>query len=205
MGGAGRRGLTGLLAAALVLSLPASAGAHVTEQAGPLEVTVGWGNEPPLVGLENSVEVVVADGSGAPVGGPDDSLEAEVSFGERRITLPLEAGEGTGEFGAVLVPTRPGTYAFHVSGRVDGQPIEIEATCSEGTFECVLPAAEAQFPVADPSVGELAEGLEREVPRVEDATDTADGAQTLAVAALVIAAIALGAAGAGLVMRRKSG
>lgn len=199
-----RRGLTGLLAALALLALPIPATAHVTEQAGPLEVTVGWGSEPPLVGLENSVEVVVADGSGSPIGSAADQLEAEVSFGERRITLPLEAGEGAGEFAALIVPTRPGTYAFHVSGRVAGQRIEIETTCSEGTFECVQPAAEAQFPVADPSLGELAEGLEREAPRVEDAADTADGARTLAIAALLIAGIALGAAGAGLVMRRKS-
>ena len=200
-----RRRLTVLLAAAAAIAFPAPAIAHVTEQAGSLEVTLGWGNEPPLVGLENSVEVVVADDAGSPVGDAGDELEAEVTFGDRQISLPLEPGEGEGEFAAALVPTRPGTYAFHVTGRVGGQPIDIEATCSDGTFECVAPASEAQFPVADPSAGELAQALEREAPRVEEAGDTADGARTLSIVALVIAAVALGAAGAGLVVRRKSG
>jgi hypothetical protein len=202
----GRRALTGMLAAAALLAaVPGSAQAHVTEQAGPLEVTLGWGDEPPLVGFENFVEVEVADGSGSPVGGPADSLEVEVSFGDRRLALPLEAGEVPGTFAAVIVPTRPGTYAFHLTGEVDGQEIDLESTCSEQSFECVGPASDAQFPVADPSLGEVAEGLAREGPRVDDAADTADGAKTIAIAAIVVAAFALGAAGAGILVRRKSG
>lgn len=200
-----RRARIASLAAATLLLCATSASAHVTEQAGDLSLTFGWGSEPPIVGLENSIEVEVAGASGSPAGDGGDSLQAEVAFGGERKQLELAPGEEPGVFAAALIPTRPGTYSLHITGGVDGQRIDIESTCSPETFECVETAADLQFPVADPSAGELAEGLERTGPRIDDAADTADTAKIVALAAIVIAAIALGAAGAGVVMRRKSG
>jgi len=201
----GRSGRLVLLAlTGLLLAVPAAAPAHVTKASGPLRVTLGWGEEPPLTGLRNFVEVAVSDASGAPVSDLGDSATVEVSFGEERITLPLLPAERPGEFRAVLVPTRPGTYAFHLTGTVKGRAIDATSTCSEETFECVAAASEVQFPVKDPSTGELAQRLDRELPRAEGAEDSADSAERIAIAALVLAALALaGALWFGLRARRE--
>jgi len=183
-----------VLLALAVLLVPAAAPAHVTQNSGPVRVTLGWGSEPPFTGLENSVEVTVSGPSGAPVGDLGDAAAVEVTFGGERITLPLVPGERAGEFEAVLVPTRPGTYAFRVTGTDEGRAIDVSATCSEATFECVAAASEVQFPVKDPSTGEVAERLESELARAGGARDTADGAERIAIAALAIAVLALGAA-----------
>jgi hypothetical protein len=182
----------------------ATASAHVEKQSGPFRVELGWGVEPPLTGLDNFVQVEVADAAGAPVAVPAGALSAEVAYGASAVTLPLVPAEEPGELRAELVPTRPGTYAFHVSGTVRGRGVAVGATCSEATFECVEDASGAEFPVKDPSSGELAQRLLRESERVRQASDDADGARSLAVVALAIAAAAIAiAVGVGLRGRKR--
>jgi hypothetical protein len=191
--------LSGLL---LTLAVPASA--HVETKSGPFRVTMGWGEEPARSGSENFVEVGVSDASGAPVKARAGALEVEVSFGDAVSTLPLVPGDAPGQFRAVIVPTRPGTYGFHVTGAIKGRNIDAQAMCSARTFDCVTDISEVQFPARDPSTGQLAQRLTRALPRAERAEDRADSARGIALAAIVVAALALVAAAAlGLRGRRK--
>jgi hypothetical protein len=203
---AGRRRWGPVLAAAtLAVVVAPAASAHVVRTVGPYSVEMGWGNEPPLAGFENFVEVKVT-GPGGPVAdlGPDAAVA--VSFGDAQKQVPLLPTEEPGEFHATLVPTRPGTYALQVEATVDGREISTGAKCSEGTFDCVIGASEVQFPVADPTAGEVADRVSNTLPRAEEAADDADSAKRLAIAAIAIAAIALGGAvGLTLRGRRQSG
>jgi hypothetical protein len=183
----------GLLGA---LALASAAAAHVTQSSGQFEVEMGWGNEPPIASSENFVEVGVARGGGAPVAVPAGALSVEVGFGEGGVTLPLAPTDDPGSLRADLTPTRPGTYGFHVTGTVEDQMLDVRATCSETTFECVKASAGTEFPVKDPSSGELAERLAREAARVEAASNQADSAKNTATLALAAAALALGLAAA---------
>jgi hypothetical protein len=178
---------------AIAFALPAGAAAHVEKRSGPFRVTMGWGEEPAYSGAPNFVEVTVADAAGTPVAVPPGALDAEVSFGQAAavITLPLVLTGERGRLRATMVPTRPGTYRFHVTGTVRGRPVDARATCSGATFDCVSSATAVQFPAKDPSNGELAERIERGLPRAERAADRADSGHTLAIAALVVAALAL--------------
>jgi hypothetical protein len=182
------RGVTALL---LTVSHPALA--HETQSVKQYRLTLGWGDEPAYSGYKNSVDVDLADGAGAPVtdlGG--GSLAVEVSFGDERIVLPLlPSGQRPGRFRAGLVPTRAGTYTFHVTGTVKGQTIDARSTCSEQTFHCVSDVSELQFPTKDPSAGQLALSIERALPRAERALDVASNARSTAIAAVVVAALAL--------------
>jgi len=181
--------------AALLLTLPAPASAHVTQSADRFRLTIGWGEEPAYSGLRNSVEVDVADAAGKPVTDLRGPFSVEVSFGDDRLVLPLRPAAGEpGKFGASLVPTRPGTYTFRVVGRVQGQTIDVRSTCSDQTFDCVTDVSEVQFPAKDPSAGQLAEGVGRALPRAERALSTSVSAQNLAIAAIAVAALALAAA-----------
>lgn len=195
-----------LILTGLLLVFAASAPAHVERKAGPFRVTMGWGREPARSGSENFVDVAVTDASGRPVEARAGALEVEVSFGQALITLPLVPAAGRGRFSAAIVPTRPGTYGFHVTGAIKGRNLDAEATCSGSTFDCVTDISEVQFPAKDPSTGALAQRLARALPRAERAEDSADSARSLAVVAIVVAALALAAAIAlGLRARRKPG
>ena len=183
--------LLGTVVVALLGFGAAQAPAHVTERSGAFEVELGWGEEPPQVGADNFVEVTVADVHGNPVSVPSEALSVEVVYGDAAVTLPLAPTAVPGALEAPLTPTRPGTYRFDVSGSVGGRQLEVSATCSESTFECVDSASGAEFPVRDPSTGELAARLRSEADRVEAADDRADDARTLAIVALALAAVAL--------------
>jgi hypothetical protein len=175
----------------LALGLAAPASAHVTKTSGPFRVSMGWGNEPPIAGSANFVQVEISDASGAPVAAERSALDVQVSFGGVRVSLPLVPSERPGELRAPLVPTRPGSYAFHIGGTLRGRGIDLASTCSEATFDCVAPVSDLEFPVKDPSIGEVAQRVSRELPRAERAADTADSARRVAIAAIALAAIAV--------------
>jgi hypothetical protein len=199
-----------VLAAFLSALLTIGAGlaqAHVAKRSGPFEVELGWGEEPPFVDADNSVELEVADAhSGAPVAVPAGALAVEVAYGGTSVTLPLAPATAPGTLEAPITPTRPGTYSFSVTGDVQGHPLDVSATCSQSTFECVEANAGDEFPVKDPSAGELAQRANSEAQRLEDTSDRADGARTLAQIALALGAVglAMGVAALAIVRRRGS-
>jgi hypothetical protein len=178
---------------ALLLTPARSVSAHEMKTIGPFHLMIGWGDEPAFGGLKNSVEVDISE-AGMPVIDIGGSLSVEVIFGEARVMLPLlPARERPGKLRAWLVPTRPGTYAFHITGMVKGQPIDITSTCSSRTFSCVEDVSDVQFPVKDPSTGQLAERVGRDLPRAERATETATTARNVGFGAIALALLALGA------------
>ncbi len=172
----------------------ATIGAHEKKISGALDLVIGWGEEPAFTGSRNSVVVTVSDRQG-PLKDPAASLSVEIVFGSERITLPLDPVlNRPHEFRAWLVPTRAGTYAFHVTGKIRGQAIDVTSTCAENTFHCVEEASEIQFPVKDPSAGQLADRIDRSLPRAELATETAASARLLAITALGISIVGAAAA-----------
>lgn len=187
--------LTALLAGAAL----APASGHETRGAGDLRFVVGWGDEPPFTGLKNSVQVTVVEANGGPaVTDVGDSLKVEVSKGSAKMTLPLDpTGPSTpGDYRAWLTPTRPGAYTFRLFGSVRGQAVDESFTSSPATFDEVEDVAGIQFPAKDPSTGELATRIDREVPRMQARTDSVD-ARLREAADRVDTAQALGLAGAG--------
>jgi hypothetical protein len=179
-----------VVAAALVAATGASG--HLRTISGGFRLEVGWVQEPAYVGSVNAIEVAVSDPrSGAPVLAPN-SLVVQVSYGDRRISLPLQpSDEQPGTFTAPLEPTAAGTYAFHVSGAIRGRQIDVVATCSERTFDCVSLPSAIQFPATVPTADQQALAVSRALQRAQDATDSAGTSRTIAVVALVLAVLAV--------------
>lgn len=191
----------------------APASAHETRAAGPVRFVVGWGDEPSFTGFKNSVQVSVSETNGSPVTDLGDGLTVEVIKGEDKTTLPLVpnfrvGGFGTpGDYRAWLTPTRPGGYTFHLTGTVRGQKVDETFTSSKTTFNDVEDVTSIAFPAKDPSTGQLATRIDREVPRLEaavrEAEDQADSARTLALVGVAVGAIGLLAAAAALMVARR--
>jgi hypothetical protein len=175
------------------------AAAHEKQEIGPLRLEIGWLEEPAYAGLPNAVEVTAARG-GRPI--RDADLTVVVAFGERSSAtrsqpLALEPVlQEPGEFRAFLIPTRPGTYSFELSGTAGGVRVQESFTSGEKTFDDVRTATEAQFPAQDPTQGELAQRLERIDARLAElraslGEDQGAGASVLSWVALGVAAAAL--------------
>jgi hypothetical protein len=185
-----RGGLTVSLSAAL-LALSASIPAIDKQTVGTMHLTIGWGDESAFAGSRNSIDVSVADANGAPVADPTNTLKVEVSFGDRRLRLPLMPVERhPGMYRAWIVPSRAGSYAFHISGRLKGEAIDITSACSEKTFQCVMEPGEVQFPEKDPTAAQLAETVSHSQARVQLAIDDATEARLISFVALAISGAA---------------
>ena len=64
-------------------------------------------------------------------------------------TYDAAAGTGVpGEYAALIIPTAPGDYTFHVTGKVEGVKVDLEAASSPGTFS---PVEDAQAANSSPS------------------------------------------------------
>jgi len=178
---------------AVMLAGVASASAHERKISGPYTLTIGWGDEPAFTGFRNAVELDVVETAGGAV--PDltgAAMTVDVSFGDQHVALPLRpVFRQPGKLRAFLLPTRAGTYSFHFSGTIKGLAIEATSTCSDTTFACVADAAAIQFPAKDPSTGQLAERMDRTLPRADAASSGASLARTIAIAAFIVAVLAL--------------
>src|SRR5215510_10206139 len=182
-----RRGGLAVSLSAALLALSAPIRAVDKQTVGTIQLSIGWGDESAFAGSRNSIDVAVTDSAGAPVAGPMNTLNVEVSFGERRLRLPLLPVERQpGMYRAWIVPSRAGSYAFHISGRLKGEAIDITSACSEKTFQCVTESGEVQFPEKDPTSAQLSETVSHSQTRVQHAIDDAAEARMISFVALVI-------------------
>jgi hypothetical protein len=200
-----RRRIIAASTVALIVALPAVATAHETRQVGDHEVVVGWSNEPAFAGFGNEVQVVISHGR-QPV--EEAELEAVVAFGEEDsdVTtdpIPLEpAFDSPGEYLGYIIPTRPGTYSFHVTGTVEGEEFDETFTSGPDTFSDIENPTAVEFPEQDPTRGEIAGAVDQITGRIdvlraevaaaaEEANDPDPLTMWIAIGAGVVAVIAL--------------
>ncbi len=170
------------------------------------------------------MELLLSKG-GNPVTDLGDTLSVSVGFGDQSKDLPVEPFFEIGEFGtpgdyrAWFIPTRAGQYSFHFTGTIHGTKIDETFTSGPKTFDDVVNPADAEFPVQDPTNGELADRIDREIPRLESsisdakaaadqavasAADDASSARNLALIGVVLGALGLIAAIAAIAMTRRT-
>jgi len=193
--------LLAMLACMAVAVFPVPADAHETKEVGGYSFVVGWGIEPAYVGQLNSIQLIVTHkADGDPVNDPGARLSVIVTYGKEEIEMDLvptfsgDLGTGTpGEYRALLIPTAPGDYTFHVTGTIGGAKVNEKVTSSPKTFSPVEEASAAQFPAKVPGVEQVAQRLDAELPRL--ATDSEVSSAVSSARTLGYIGIAVGAAG----------
>ncbi len=191
------------LAVVMPFAVSTAAMAHEHRTVGPIEMTVGWADEPTFAGFKNGVQLLLKDKAGKAITDLGDTLKVEVIFGNQKTAaLPIERAFGKsygtpGDYRATIVPTRPGNYTFHFTGAIGDQKIDQSFTTSDTTFDPVQETTAVEFPVKDPSPGDLAGRIERLSPRVDAAQSAAGDAGSAAAQAKMfgIAGIVIGAVG----------
>ena len=203
---------TAVLCVALgVLAVPVLA--HETATAGDLALELGWGTEPAYAGQLNSVQLIVTHkADGDPINDAGALLAATVSYGDQQQEFQLtptydaEAGTGTpGEYAALVIPTAPGDYTFHVTGTVEGVKVDLKVASSPKTFSPVEDASAAQFPVKVPGTDQVAQRLDKELARVataDDVTSQVSSAKTLGYVGIAVGAVGVVLAAVALLRRR---
>jgi len=185
------------LCGVLIVLLAATATAHESRQVGAYTFEVGFLDEPVYVGQRSGLELAVTKG-GTPVEGLERTLKAEVKYGPATMALDLvPAAEGAAGYTATFIPTAAGKYTFHLSGTVEGTPVDESFTSSPTGFDEVRESASGQFPVVLPTTAELA----ADAKRGADAAALVPVALGAGVAGIVVGLLALGI---GLAGRRRT-
>ncbi len=204
-----RIGSAALLGGLLLLCSAAPASAHVAREVGNYHFLVGWGAEPAIAGQLNSVQLVLTSrGTAKPVLDLSSAFRVTVEFGTQKMSLALEptfdpdSGVGTpGDYRAWLIPTAPGNYTFHFTGKIGPQSVDESFTSSPTTFATVEDPASIQFPVKAPSSTQLAQRLDAQLPRLATA-DQVSTARTFGLIGIALGALGLVVAGVAVARRK---
>jgi hypothetical protein len=166
---------------------------HERRAVGPYTFVVGWISEPAYVNVANGLSLDVTETSGSkPVEGLVTTLRAEVIVGggAKKMTLALATDEATpGHYEGHFIPTKAGDYIFHIFGDAGSTKVDERFESGPNTFDGAISTDPLQFPDRLPANADLAARL--------------DQLQTLVIAGIVLAALALVASAAGLVVRRR--
>ena len=154
--------------------------AHITKVYGNYLVQVGWDNEPVYTGLVNAAQVTIKKGSGdaaKPVINALKDLQISVKYGS--VTKPLDflpSNTVDGQYHAVLIPTKVGTYSLVFSGTVEGQAVDDEIPLDDVASVDTLnfPPSTGSSQDATANVGQLDTLVNQLTSDIEDAKNNAD-------------------------------
>jgi hypothetical protein len=185
-----RRLVAAALGVGVALVTSTAVAAHEERQIAGYDVEVGMIDEPVYVGQKSGLEVFVNKDE-KPVDGLESTLKAEVIKGDRRMQLDLSPRFGQeGAYESVFIPTAAGPYTFHLTGTIEGSPVDQSFTSSPDGFSEVNEAAAGQFPAQLPALADVAADAQRGA----DAAGMVTLALAGAGAAIVIGLLALGLA-----------
>lgn len=193
------RALGALMLFGRLFLLPQSVSAHEGVEAGSYLLTIGWANEPVIVGQPNALDLFIApkesgehtdgDAPAEGVPGAEATLKFTVTYGGVSRSYDILPVDGEpGHYIATLIPTREGQYTFKFTGAIDGEAVDV-------TFEPeeVGAAGKLAFPEAAASPADLAAQIAR----------LRSQAQTTQIIAIVSVVLGLAGLGLGLFSLRK--
>ena len=119
--------LSVLLVSGFVMS---SAYAHTTIYIDKYEIEAGWGDEPPIVGLSNTIVVEVAEsgekeGLRTGVTSAFKSMTATLISGGASNELDINSDPRPGHYYAKILPTKTGSISVKLVGELNGLPIDV--------------------------------------------------------------------------------
>jgi len=108
----------------------APAFAHTTIYVEQYEIEAGWGDEPPVVALPNTIVIEVAES------GETEGLRIGVNSAFKSMTATLISGGATkvldinsdprpGHYYAKILPTKTGSISVKLVGELNGLPIDV--------------------------------------------------------------------------------
>ena len=137
------KGLLAVLLTMILFAVP-TALAHTTTVVGPYEIEVGWGLEPPVVGVRNTIVLSVTEPS------PDNpnvqsgifnafrDMDVTVYHGGASKDLAIHSEVRPGNYFADIIPTKTGSYEVEIQGTLNGVPVDIRVSAEDVESSALL-------------------------------------------------------------------
>jgi hypothetical protein len=146
--------LVGMLALVLVA---APVLAHEGREVGDYRIIFGWRIEPAYAGVFNGPELIIAHRTnGTPLEGAEQTAQLSVTFGQAAMQLRLyPVPNEPGHYSADMIPSRPGDYEFHLTGKLGDADVHEVFNSVDGEFSPVELATDIVFPPAQDAAIEV--------------------------------------------------
>ena len=197
-------GLIGLL---LSVGFVSQSFAHTTVEVEPYKIEVGWGLEPPVVGIRNDFVFKITEpgdtsGSYKGVTNAFKNVEVTALFGGISKKIDINSDPKIGYYFSPVIPTKTGTYTMDLKGEINGVTIDVQIPVEDVESTAVL-----DFPQtggsSDQDVTALKNAissLQQEVSSMKDGSGNVNGGAaydfaifglSIAAAAIILAIVAL--------------
>lgn len=180
--------LTGALAVViagfLVAGFVTSSWAHTTVTVELYDIEVGWGLEPPVVGVRNTFVFHVTEPGENPgvktgIINAFHSLSATANYGGITKTLEINSDPRPGYYFADVIPTKTGSISVTLEGEINGIPVDVDVP-----IEDVESTALLDFPPRDSSSDQNVQALEAAITSIQtDIDNMQDGSNVVATGA----------------------
>ena len=139
-------GIFGIIGLLFSIGMIAPSFAHTTVHVEQYEIEVGWGIEPPIVGIRNDLVFKITEpgeteGSHKGVTNVFREVESTVMFGGATKKIDVNSDPRPGYYFSPIIPTKIGSYMVELKGEIQGTPIDIKIP-----VEDVEPTAVLDFP-----------------------------------------------------------
>ena len=183
--------------------------AHTEVEVQPYKIEVGWGIEPPVVGIRNDIAIKITEPEDTPgqykgVSNAFKNLEATVVFGGVSKIIDINSDPKIGYYFSPIIPTKTGTYILNLKGDINGVPIDAQIPIEDVESTAVLDFPSTSGSSSDQDVTALKNAIssiQKEVSSMKDNSETnTNGGATydfaifglsIAAAAIILAIIAL--------------
>ena len=180
--------------------------AHTTIVVEPYKIEVGWGLEPPIVGIRNDIVFKITEpgevsGQYTGVSNAFRNLEATAMFGGVSKKIEIGSDPRIGYYFSPIIPTKTGSYVMDLQGEINGILINVQIPIEDVESTAVL-----DFPPTSGSSNQdvtalknAISSLQRDVSALNDGSENNGGAAydfaifglSIASAAIILAIIAL--------------
>ena len=183
--------------------------AHTTVEVGQYEIEVGWGIEPPVVGIRNDIVLKITEpgeteGSHKGVVNVFKNLEATAMYGGATKKIDINSDPRPGYYFSPIIPTKTGSYLMDLKGEISGTPVDIQIPIEDVESTSVLdfPPASSEGPADITALKNAISSLQQDVSKLQsgETSVSSDGGAaydfaifglSIAAAAIILAIIAL--------------
>ncbi|MBI5859202.1 MAG: hypothetical protein HZB73_00355 [Nitrosarchaeum sp.] len=170
---------------------------------------VGWGLEPPVVGIRNDFAFKITEPGDVPgqykgVSNVFKSIEVTALFGGVSKKIDINSDPRIGYYFSPVIPTKTGTYIMDLKGEINGVPVDMQIPVEDVGSTAILDFPQSSDSSSDQDVTALKNAissLQREVSSMKDdskinvndgtAYDFAIFGMSIAAAAIILAIVAL--------------
>ncbi len=183
--------------------------AHTTVHVEEYSIEVGWGIEPPVVGIRNDLVFKITEsgeneGTYSGVTSVFKNVDATVMFGGISKKIDINSDPRPGYYFSPIIPTKTGTYMVELKGELRGIPIDIKIPVEDIESTAVLdfPPTNSEGTADVTALKNAISSLQQEVSKLksgETSVSSNDGAAydfaifglSIAAAAIILSIIAL--------------